>query len=488
MTETSEETSSKEQFKVSVGVAVQTPFASASVKTSREEGSAQQHGTTTADSKEKLVFEATGGNTLLATNPDSWSASLSDYSNWRAIKRDELSSLSDAISQIDGYAEVLMWFSQAVPALSKYVQIPPSRSLTFRLKTMADGARMKRVLGEGVHKYLGHNPSRIPELVHVGVDPLYASDRLVSEFQPGLVDKGWPVLDLTAFTKPRYLSQSSGLFTPRKTQAPVLIPYTGKITAEKPTDDKTKADLKDFDNVYKQTVWKFEVPDGDVMVHESRVSITSLGSDLNPTLSVFRTEQGVFLPAMTSQDGPSYWRVLRSDPTARAGDPIRDGDTIRLSWRFSDQTAGFRDFYDDTFGRRRFSKPDESSDALYLKVPYPPFSNSSDTTLVLSPAETDKPVVEPLKVVPPPGASYSEGLMCYNLHDVSFRLDFVGSDAVGETRDYMAPVGGAQSGVASTGWELSTRELKLPAVMVANLLLPGAKGPTAAVLLYALLL
>ncbi|KAG8691309.1 hypothetical protein FRC11_005056 [Ceratobasidium sp. 423] len=484
MTETSEETSSKEQFKVSVGVAVQTPYVSASVKTSHEKGSAQQQGQTTTDTKEKLVFEATGGNTLLATNPDSWTASLSDYSHWRAIKRDTLSSLSDAISQMDGYVEVLMWFSQAVPALSKYVQIPPTRSLTFRLKTISDSPRMKRVIGEGVHKYLGHNPSKIPELVHVGVDPLSAA--LGSEFKPGLTDKGWPIIDITAFTKPRYLSTPSPLFTPKRTQAPTLSPYTAKITAQKPTDDKTKADLKTFDEVYKQTVWKFEVPDGDVLVHESRVSITSLGSDLNPTLSVFRTEQGVFLPAMTSQDGPSYWRILRSDPTARAGDPIRDGDTIRLSWRFSDQTAGFRDFYDDTFGRRRFSKPDESSDSLYLKVPYPPFQSSIDISMVLSSAETALPVVEALKVVAPPTESYGEGLTCYNLHDVSFRLDFVGPDSVGETRDYMAPVGGAET--ANTAWEVSKQEVKLAAWMVANLLLPGAKGPTAAVLLAALLL
>ncbi|CCO33673.1 hypothetical protein BN14_07758 [Rhizoctonia solani AG-1 IB] len=462
------------------------PHVFASVKTSHEQGSASQQGTTTADSKEKLVFEATGGNTLLATNPDSWSASLSDYSHWRAIKRDELTSLSDAISQIEGYSSVMMWFSQAVPALSKYVQIPPSRSLTFRLKAIADTPRMKRVFGTGDHRYLGHNPTQIPELVQVGVDAL--SESLGSEFVPGAVDKGWPIVDLTAFTQPRYLSKPSGLFTPRRTQAPVLVPYTGKITAQKPTDDKAKADLKAFDNIYKQTVWKFEVPDGDVLVHESRVSITSFGSDVNPTLSVFRTEQGAFLPAMTSQDGPSYWRVLRSDPTARPGDPIRDGDNIRLCWVFSDQTAGFRDFYDDTFGRRRFSKPDECSDALYLKVPYPPFSESTNTVMVLSGVEITKPVVEPLRVVAPQGVSYNEGLVCYNLHDVSFRLDFVGSEVVGETRDYMAPVSGAESGIPSMGWDLSTRELRLPALMVANLLLPGAKGPTAAVLLSALLL
>ncbi|CAE6443603.1 unnamed protein product [Rhizoctonia solani] len=480
MTEETEETSQKDQFKVS-------PWVSGSVKASHEQGSAQQQGQTTAENKEKLVFEATGGNTLLATNPEAWTASLVDHGHWRVIKQDKLSSLAEALSQTEGYAEVLMWFSQAVPALSRYVQIPPARRLNFRLKAVADGLGIQRVLGEGIHKYLGHNPERIPELVHIGVEPLPKA--LGTEFGSGLVEKGWPVVDMTAFTIPRSLRSATPLFSPKRTQAPVLIPYTGKISVGKPgEDDKSKADFKAFKDVYKLSVWKFEVPNGDVLVHGSRVSITSLASEPNPTLSVYRNEQGVFMPAMTSQDGPSYWRVLRSDPTAREDDPIRDGDTIRLSWRFSDQTAGFRDFYDDTFGRRRFSKPDKASDDLYLKIPYPPFQASEEIAMTLSAAETTKPVLQTLKVIPSPGVSYIGPQACYNLHDVSFRLDFMGPDGLGESRDYMAPVGSEESANTGVTWVADKTQLKLPALMIANLLLPGARGPTVGPLLHALLL
>lgn len=160
------------------------------------------------------------------------------------------------------------------------------------------------------------------------------------------------------------------------------------------------------------------------------MSIRSLASSPNPTLSVYRNQQGVYLPAMSGNDGPSFWRVLKSDPTSRAGDPIRDGDNIRLSWRFSDQTDGFRDFYDDTFGRRRFTKPDGASDVLYLKVPYPSFQSSDSTLLVMSAAETTKPIVEPLRVLPLAGFTESESQANYNLHDISFRLDSAGKHLI----------------------------------------------------------
>jgi hypothetical protein len=131
---------------------------------------------------------------------------------------------------------------------------------------------------------------------------------------------------------------------------------------------------------------------------------------------------------MTSNDGPSFWRILKSDPTSRRGDPIQDGDAIRLSWRFSDQTDGFRDFYDDTFGRRRFTKPDGVGDVLYLKVPYPSFVKTGTIALVLSSEKSTKPIVEELGVLPLPKSvtGTSKPLASYNLHDISFRLDSAG--------------------------------------------------------------
>jgi hypothetical protein len=50
------------------------------------------------------------------------------------FQRDNLSSLVDTISAIPGYAAVRSWFMQAVPALSKYISLPPSREVNLRFK------------------------------------------------------------------------------------------------------------------------------------------------------------------------------------------------------------------------------------------------------------------------------------------------------------------------------------------------------------------
>jgi hypothetical protein len=58
-----------------------------------------------------------------------------------------------------------------------------------------------------------------------------------------------------------------------------------------------------------------------------------------PTLSVYRNQQGVFLPTMTSNEGTSFWRILKTSKSPTDGDPIQDGEVVRLSWQFKDQCA-----------------------------------------------------------------------------------------------------------------------------------------------------
>lgn len=147
-------------------------------------------------------------------------------------------------------------------------------------------------------------------------------------------------------------------------------------------------------------------------------------------LTVYRNAQAVFLPAMTSNGDPSFWRILKLH--GKDKEPIKDGDDIRLCWRFADQTGGYRDYHDDAFGRRRFYKPDDMSndDVLYLKVPFPRFEagdSKAGIALVMSTAETTKPVLEkitPLQVDNEPLK------VNYNLHDLSFRLDTVGTSHI----------------------------------------------------------
>ncbi|KAF8648222.1 hypothetical protein AX16_006360 [Volvariella volvacea WC 439] len=448
-TETKSEQSQKEQFKASVGVAVQTPYGGGGVKASHETGEGKQDGQSKMDAKESLVFEATGGNTILASDPPRWTASVIDFNNWRVIEQSDIGSLAETLSQIPMYSQAQQWFSQAVPLLSRYLEIPPSRTLDVRMKVCLDQLGIMRILG---------------------------TEKATDSEEP--------------------------LFSPRA-HAPVLLSYNGNLSPEKPKTydgneegkkaeaekDKT-AKLQAFTEAYRQTVWKIEVPDGEVLAHESRVSIRSLTSTPHPTMTVYRNHQGVFLPTMTSHDGPSFWRVLKADPTSAAGDSIQDGDKIRLSWRFSDQTDGFRDFFDDTFGRRRFTKPEESSDVLYLKVPYPSFEStgSSGAALVMSPAETSKPVVEALRVKPTVGHGSIDSQAAYNLHDLSFRLDAVGNNGLGESTDYMAPTTDPKSQPPSYVWGVDRGELKEPVQILAKMLLSDVKSPIAGPLLRAVLL
>lgn len=65
-TKTSEQ-EQKQSMKVSVGVAVTTPWVSSTVKHTNESGSASSSSTTDKRQEEQHFFEATGGDTLLAT-------------------------------------------------------------------------------------------------------------------------------------------------------------------------------------------------------------------------------------------------------------------------------------------------------------------------------------------------------------------------------------------------------------------------------------
>lgn len=87
MTDTATLSSSeqKEQFKVSVGVSVTTPFGGASVKHDETHGSSDTAEKAVKDTVESNVFEAVGGNTLLANNPVAWSSSVGSSDLWRVI-------------------------------------------------------------------------------------------------------------------------------------------------------------------------------------------------------------------------------------------------------------------------------------------------------------------------------------------------------------------------------------------------------------------
>ena len=157
------------------------------------------------------------------------------------------------------------------------------------------------------------------------------------------------------------------------------------------------------------------------------------------SLVVFRNQQGVFLPGMSSSDESQYWRILKVGAKSMR-ENIKEGDTIRLCWVFADQTTGFRDFVDDIFGRRRNHCPPElASKVLYPKLPWPCFE---DITKESRDAAGSNSMVMGLQ--PDPEDYWTEllhgkGSSMFMLQDVSFRIDPVANDGRGDTSDYLLP-------------------------------------------------
>lgn len=482
-TERGTQTMQKEGFKAQVGVAVSTPYGGASVKASHEKQDKVETGEKKTDTSEAMVFEATGGNTILAADPPSWSASVADFQNWRVIDQSGLAPLADVISEIPGYGNVRQWFLQAVPKLSEYVVIPESRLLNVRFKVLGDGA-LSRIAGQAECAYLGHDPDekKAPRPIRVSLE----QKAPMTDIQKIVRSSPWgATCDMTTLTTQAEVTINDTMFYPHSTQAPVLM-FPGLSDANKAngvtTSDSAPSDIVTndavgtlFDQGLRQTVWRLEIPEKYSLGSDCKICIKSIARtktvEIPPTvppkpnepppppnssevllpaaLTVYRNQQGVFLPAISSSDDPSYWRIERvaSGGGGRSDARIKHGEEIRLCWRFSDQVSGFRDYCDDLYGRRRYTKPTECDfDALYFKAPYPRFEGlqAAGMAMVMSPAETKDPVIETLRVLPRKTEA-GEQQLNYAMHDLTFRLDAVGDGGFGDAPDYMNIVTSART-------------------------------------------
>jgi hypothetical protein len=125
----------KEQFKVSVGANVQSPYGGGGMKASAEGGNDMTLATDKSSSKEDNIFEAVGGDTILANNPTAWSATVAYPSLWRVINRQGLQPLIEMVSEMNTkYRGVQRWFYQAIPALQKYIGLDEKGGVNARLK------------------------------------------------------------------------------------------------------------------------------------------------------------------------------------------------------------------------------------------------------------------------------------------------------------------------------------------------------------------
>ncbi|OAA71782.1 Membrane attack complex component/perforin (MACPF) domain protein [Akanthomyces lecanii RCEF 1005] len=462
-------TRAKSQFKAQVGVALSLPkVASIDAKYSEESGSDQEdtkHQTTSSDS---ITFEATGGNTILATSPPRWTESVLDHRNWRVIERSGLTPLGEVLGRCSAVEvrQARAWFTQAVPFLSKWISIPESRVISVRLKFSCKIPQLNRQAGQVFDRdachYFGHQYGKCVHPIRVGLDfretiqeqiqtqmksapPELTTVEKLSMISPiGLMIQGSRLLasgevttDMTNIFKEVQTTEEIALFSPARVQAPVALQYSEV--------DLTAGITKDQ---YRETVWNMIVPYDEWLHHDSLVMLTSAagkGYKDNVWLTVYRNAQGHFMPAMTSSGDASFWRVKKLNVSGQAHE-ISEGNTIKLTWRFSDQTAGFRDFYDDHFGRRTFSKPETvKEDELYLKLPFPGFQKtagqgraseeSAGLAMIMSEIDSEAPILKEVAI----SSKILEGPQkrTYNLHDTSFRVDLVGNGGLGEVEDYM---------------------------------------------------
>ncbi|KAG8530617.1 uncharacterized protein KY384_004655 [Bacidia gigantensis] len=466
----------KQQFKVSVGVQVSTPIGvGAGVKHDNEKGTSTSTSTGTEDQAETNVFEAAGGDTILASNPLAWIPTVAKFWNWRVISRDALKPLVDTISGIDGYADVKSHFVQAVPTLSTYIELSNGHEVKSRLRLVSDQKNLSKSYldkTQGVERfddpayYLGHIPDPATRPQYYGLkDPMKDPFGPMLEY-PGLQNTMFTPAEYDSFFRHKKARQDTDSRT-NSYRAPSILGYDS---------EQARTLSMTYDQGFLNTVWTITAPFTDSLQHGCRISLTTnvITKDINapdPTappgappkaqtivnqppasLAVFRNQQGVFLPAMTTSDGVHYWRILKVNGTT-PGENICEGDTVRLCWAFADQDTGFRDFTADIYGRRRTRCPaDLDEGVLYLKLPWPRFEmlgtaegvnaggGAADgvgrNTLLMGTQPGVEDEWADVVSLPMLGRN-ATGSSAYMMQDVQFRIDLVGNDGKGDTGDYL---------------------------------------------------
>jgi hypothetical protein len=145
---------------------------------------------------------------------------------------------------------------------------------------------------------------------------------------------------------------------------------------------------------------------------------------------VFRSVQGEFVPAMSDSSDYQYWRILKTDAGERH---IKPGDSIRLCWDFRDQTAGWRDFTEDVFGRREIRRPSDVLNPLFIKVPWLRYNAYEIDGPLLMSAEREDHGERQIKI----HINGTYGALPCRLQHLQLRIDSVGNVGRGDTEDYL---------------------------------------------------
>ncbi|KAH7184519.1 uncharacterized protein B0J16DRAFT_241459, partial [Fusarium flagelliforme] len=383
----------KQSFRTSVGTSVSgnVGIYNASVSASQEvtTGNAHTNENSSQTQNEACVFEAVGGNTILSTNPKAWCPTVADYKLWRVINRGDLLPLSQILSGIPGFEAVPSWFVRAVPALNRYITLDQDHGCKARFRVMSPTDSSN---GNASY-YLGHNPN----------------------------------LPVTPQPNKPYLT---GTFQPDTYQAPAILGY------EDFKDGKANF-ATEYNAQFVMTEWSIIAPFDKELKNGTRVILRSCfqESDKNkdPTpihMVVFRSVPGEFVPAMSDSSDYQYWRILKTDAGERH---IKPGDNIRLCWDFRDQTAGWRDFTEDGFGRREVRRPSDVLNPLFIKVPWLRYNASEIDGPLLMSAEREDHAERDIKF----HIDGTDGVLPCRLQHLQLRIDSVGNAGRGDTEDYL---------------------------------------------------
>lgn len=326
-----------------------------------------------------------------------------------------------------GYASVQSWFVQAVPALSKYMTVGDSHTVTCRLKVVSptNSLHVKNENGKARH-YLGFQKDDVVSPCQNTTDTTIIN---------GQCPNFWIRLDYTVERR---------LFEPQTFRAPVLRGFDNYDVGGSKFGSQ-------YSEAFAAVTWDIIAPFADVLAHGTRIILRARPTDDKAPVShmtVFRTAQGEFVPGMSDRDKYQYWRLLKAagegSTAPQPGEPIQAGDEIRLAWSFKDQTTGYRDYVDDVFGRRQTNPPTGEmpvasgsggdGEVLYLKVPWPRFENTGrPTAMIMCADESTKEIVKDVQT--------ARGRFKYALQDVRFRLDAVPNGGKGDSEDceYILP-------------------------------------------------
>ncbi|KAG9494758.1 hypothetical protein J7337_013897 [Fusarium musae] len=425
----------KQSLKTSVGLAVSAPKVSASVSHTEESGSDNSSSHGKSDKSESHVFEAMGGDSLLASNPLAWIPTVGSYKNWRIINRNGLTLMSDMISSLSGYEHTRSWFEQAVPALSKYIEFSDSMVKKIRLRLMSPSHHLCLSYKKGSddrdyavppNYYLGHRT--LSTVMPLSMDLEYS-------------DEPWGRIQMPN-NKPEFL------FSPGSYRAPAIYGYSANKVGENLYGTK-------YDDEFRSTVWSITSPYDAALCHGSRTGDSgnntlsiSTAKPVISSLIVFRNQQGVFLPAMTDTKDVHIWRILKTGVVPGDKPNIAEGDEVQLAWSYQDQYCGYRDFTQDAFGRRRNGPPPGSNGPLlYMRLPWPrfepveslpdqvkPLPNALIMSEVVAPKDDLSPVLsDKIQVI----HGEKQAMKDILVEDCIFRLDVVKHHGRGDVDDYL---------------------------------------------------